>query len=99
MGGYTIEVNEVERAADALGSIAFCASNADGDITSISPLPAPAAGDGIGSALSSFTSQWHGVLPDLHTEVDTLSKKVTSSASVTVQAEEQTHSQFQHFTN
>jgi hypothetical protein len=97
MGGYTIEVNEVERAADALGSIAFCASNADDDITAIAGLPAPAAGDGIGAALSSFKNQWHGVLPNLHTEVDTLSKKVTTSASVTVKVEEQVHDRFRAF--
>jgi hypothetical protein len=97
MGGYTIEVNEVERAADALGSIAFCASDADSDITDITALPAPAAGDGIGATLNSFKAQWHGVLPDLHKEVDTLSTKVTSSASVTVRVEEQVRSRFQHF--
>ena len=97
MGGYTIEVNEVERAADALGSIAFCATNADADITGISALPAPAAGDGIGAALSGFKTQWHDVLPNLHTEVDTLSKKVTASASVTVKVEEQVHGRFSEF--
>jgi hypothetical protein len=97
MGGYTIKANEVERAADALGSVAFYASNADSDITAITGLPAPAAGDGIGAALTSFKAQWNGVLPDLHKEVDTLSGKVTSSATVTIQVEQQVHSRFQQF--
>ena len=59
--------------------------------------PGPAAGAGIGAALTSFQHQWHDVLPDLHTEVDTLSKKVTTSATVTVKVEEQVHNRFRAF--
>ena len=97
MGGYTIEVQEVESAADALSSIAFCASSADDDITGIPNLAVPAAGEGIGGALTAFQSAWHDVLPKLNTEVDTLSKKVTSAAKVTVEVEEQLHNRFQAF--
>lgn len=97
MGGYTIEVQAVESAADALSSVAFCASSADSDITGIPALPAPAAGDGIGGALTAFQSAWHDVLPKLNTEVDTLSKKVTSAARVTIQVEEPIRNRFQAF--
>ncbi len=65
MGGYTMQVAEVENAASMLTSDATHADNANADVEGISALPAPQAGTSIGPDLTAFKSGWEEALGDL----------------------------------
>ena len=95
--GYTIDVKETQSAGEYMTSVGDCAQNADGCIQDVTPLPAPEAGQGVGAQLKAFTAAWHGILPDLKTEMDAMSAKAKSTATVYYTVEEQARGGFARF--
>jgi hypothetical protein len=99
MGGYTMDVAVTESAATALSNDAGYAKDAIATLTGMPKVGAPAAGEGIGATLTKFQSGWHDALGKIGTEMTDLSGKVSSTAKVTVEVEQNVQGRFSQFSN
>ena len=97
--GYYVDVKASESCVDALNGVAKIVTAADADLAAMSVPPTPGKGEGIGPAVTTFTSAWHDALPKIATEFTNLAAKVHTVKDVTVTTEKLVHDRFHRFAN
>ncbi len=94
---YFVKHRELESAAQALKGTTSYATSSQADLTGISKIPAPAAGEGVSADLAKLETAWVEVLPKFSKEITGLAAKVKASATVYVEVEEAVGGRFKPF--
>lgn len=94
---YFVKHKELESAAQVLKDNTAYADTTKFDLTGISKIGAPAAGEGVGAELAKLETAWLEVLPKFTKELNGLAAKVKASATVYVEVEEAVGGRFTPF--